>query len=80
MNSQQISHSSYGNNRRYVICILAVDEKNRMRERQGKSVEGRGEYFARQEMALLLDNLRGLLRNYEGWHVDLLSKVTLFIT
>ena len=59
MNSQQISHSPYGNNRRYAICILAADEKNRKRERQrrqGKSVEGRGEYFARQEIALLLDD------------------------
>ena len=54
--AQQISHSPYGNNRRYAICILAADEKNRKRERQGKSVEGRGEYFARQEIALLLDN------------------------
>ena len=56
MNVQQISHSPYGNYRRYVICILAADEKNKKRARQGKSVGGHGEYFARQEIALLLDN------------------------
>ena len=56
MNSQQISHIPYGNNQRYAICILADDEKNRKRARQGKSVGVRGEYFARQEIALLLDN------------------------